>query len=355
MNKLLDKLVLCTLCMFSYMPFSQGLYLVVPVLCAVLISAVLSYFDKDAVRLAVFLVFCAISLAFESYLFFLPLICYDIFFLKWRFAFLAAVIPIAAAIMQYPAMTWVFMIFLLGLAYLFGRRTAELAHMKNEYTAIRDSTKEFSLRLESKNKELLEKQDYEVHLATLNERNRIAREIHDSIGHLLSSSILQTGALMATCKDDATAQRLGTLKSTLSEGMTSIRESIHGLYNESIDLYAGATELVKGFDFCDIALDYDVDSNPPKAVKFALLAVIKEALANIIRHSDATEVLVTLREHPGLYQLVIKDNGTKKEIGTDGIGLKNIEQRVEALGGNTHFHNDKGFTVFISLPKESAK
>ena len=354
MNKLLDKLVLCALCLFSYIQFTQGLYVVVPIICAILASAVLSYFDKDSIKLAVFFVFCAVCFIYPSFLFFVPLICYDIFFVKWRFAFLAAVIPLAVGFIDYPVMTSFFIIFLIILSFFIGRRSAQLVKMKNEYSAMRDSTKEFSLRLESKNKELLEKQDYEVHLATLNERNRIARDIHDNIGHLLSRSLLQTGALIAICKDDTLREHLGVLKETLSEGMTSIRESIHDLHDESIDLFASVKELIDGFEFCGISLDYDVDSNPPRNIKYTLLAIIKEALANIIRHSDATEAKVTLREHPGLYQLVVKDNGPKKEIRTDGIGLKNIEQRVEALGGNTNISNEKGFTVFISIPKESA-
>ena len=56
--------------------------------------------------------------------------------------------------------------------------------------------------MEQKNKELLEKQDYEIQVATLNERNRIAREIHDSVGHLLSRSILQLGALKAVHRQE---------------------------------------------------------------------------------------------------------------------------------------------------------
>lgn len=354
MNKLLDKLILCALCIFSYIQLTQGLYVVVPVICAVIASAACSYFDRDIVRLCVFLAFCTACLIFPSFLFFLPLVCYDIFYVKWRFAFAAAVIPMIAGFSEFAAMTCIFIAVLIALSFWIVRRTSHMETIKGEYTVMRDSTKEFSLRLESKNKELLEKQDYEVHVATLNERNRIARDIHDSIGHLLSSSILQTGALMATCKDDLMRERLGALKDTLSKGMTSVRESIHNLHDESVDMYASAKELVEGFKFCDISLDYDVDSNPPTNIKYALLAVLKEALANIIRHSDATSVSVTLREHPGLYQLIVKDNGTKKDIRLGGIGLKNIEQRVDTLGGNTNISNEKGFTVFISIPKENA-
>jgi signal transduction histidine kinase len=230
-------------------------------------------------------------------------------------------------------------------------RSFLLEKTKSKYNALRDTTKEFSLQLENKNKELMEKQDYEINLATLNERNRIARDIHDSVGHILSNAILQTGALMATCRDEVMKERLTVLKDTLSSGMDSVRSSVHDLYEESIDLYTETKRLCDGFDFCEIALDYDMDSNPDKKVKYTMLSVVREALSNIIRHSDATQVRITLREHPALYQLIVRDNGTKKAPDGDGIGLKNIAQRVESVGGLVNIGYDKGFTVFVSIPK----
>lgn len=353
-NKLLDKLIICALCIFSYIQFTQGPYVVVPVICAVFVSGICSYFDKDFVKVLVFALYSAACIIYPYFLFFLPLICYDIFSVKWRYMVLFAAIPVGVGFIDLPVMTCIFIVVLIALAFMVDHRTVLLDRVKSDYMLMRDNTKEFSLSLESKNKELLEKQDYDIHLATLNERNRIARDIHDNIGHLLSNSILQTGALMAICKDEALRQKLNILKDTLAQGMDSIRESIHDLHDESVDLYTGAMELVNGFHFCEISMDYDVEANPERNIKYALLAVIKEALSNIIRHSDATSVKVTLREHPALYQLIIRDNGSKKEISGEGIGLKNIQQRVNALKGNVNINNEKGFTVFISIPKESA-
>ena len=60
-----------------------------------------------------------------------------------------------------------------------------------------------------------------------------------------------------------------------------------------------------------------------------------------------------LREHPGFYQLLIEDNGTQiRENKHVGIGLTNMRQRVEALGGNIHFRTDAGFAIIVSIRKE---
>ena len=352
MNKLIDKLVVFILCMVSYIQYKYDLYIVVPVICAILESAFLSYFDSDIVKLIAFIIYCILCIVFPVFIFFLPLICYDVFFSKWKVAMLLIMVPIGNGIVNLPLFTSMSIILFVFLTYLIKWRTIALEKLKSDYIALRDTTKEFALQLESKNKELMEKQDYEVNLATLNERNRIARDIHDSVGHLLSNSILQTGALMAICKDIAVYEKLDVLKSTLVQGMDSIRESIHDLYEESIDLYTEAKTLVDNFHFCEISMEYDMGGNPDKKIKYTLLAVLKETLSNIIRHSNATGVLITLREHPAFYQMIIKDNGTKKSASSEGIGLKNITQRVESLKGIVNIGFDNGFTVFVSIPKE---
>ncbi|HEX3026292.1 MAG TPA: ATP-binding protein, partial [Clostridia bacterium] len=107
------------------------------------------------------------------------------------------------------------------------------------------------------------------------------------------------------------------------------------------------------FSFCSLSLDYDIPGNPDKKYKYAFLSILKEALANIIKHSNATSVRVSLREHPALYQLVVKDNGTLESRQKEaGLGLKNIANRVEGLGGIVNFSSENGFTIFISIPKE---
>lgn len=89
----------------------------------------------------------------------------------------------------------------------------------------------------------------------------------------------------------------------------------------------------------------------------------KEAMSNIIKHSNADEITVTLREHPVLYQLKIEDNGTRKGIivsqpqaegivlGSQGMGLANMKSRVENLNGTFRVSNEQGFLIFISIPK----
>jgi signal transduction histidine kinase len=209
-----------------------------------------------------------------------------------------------------------------------------------------------SLKLKKKNHDLMEKQDYEINLATLNERNRIAMEIHDNVGHLLSRCLLQLGAVMAVNKDYRIKEGLSSIKDTLSQAMTSIRNSVHNLHDDAIDLYSQISGLVAEFDFCPATLDYELDDDIDIKLKYCFIAIVKEALSNIIAHSNATEVRIILHEHPALYQLIIEDNGSSGEYKPDnGIGLRNISDRVNSFNGNININTENGFRIFISIPK----
>ena len=245
---------------------------------------------------------------------------------------------------------------LVMLSVILGLRTGRLIRLESELLKTRDSDAELFITLKNKNRSLLEKQDYEIYLATLKERNRIAREIHDNVGHLLSRSLLQTGALLAiTDKEKQQAQYAAaqSVKATLDSAMNSIRESVHGLRDDSIDLKRSVEEAVSEMrSRYRLHLETDFSENMPAAVKLCFIASVKEAVSNIVKHSDATEVSIVIREHPALYQLCISDNGNVKKTGGTGMGLSNMQDRAEALGGIMRIDTDNGFKIFISIKKE---
>lgn len=235
----------------------------------------------------------------------------------------------------------------------FALRTQRLKRTKLELYRLQDTTKESKLVLEARNQQLIKQQDNEIYLATLKERNRIAREIHDNVGHMLSRSILMVGAAIAMNKNEESKEMLGSLKGTLSEAMNSIRSSVHDLHDGSIDLKSSIEQLVQDFTYCKVELEYDMGKEVDRTVKYCFLAILKEAFSNIIKHSHASKVEVVLREHPGMYQLLVKDNGTGGGVSsTEGIGLSNMQERVSALGGNISITSDKGYRIFVMIPRK---
>jgi signal transduction histidine kinase len=358
MRKLIDKLVVFVAALALYVPGSDPVYMVVPILTALIITAVLSYVENEKIILSICAAYLLLCLFRAEFLFFIPLLCYDAAFLTkkdkyWLLSFLPLVVQYTALPLPFVLLTAALTLAALVLKY----RTVTIENMEKDYRKLRDTATEISIQLEQQNKELLEKQDYEVHLATITERNRIARDIHDNVGHLLSRSILQVGALLAINKDNVIAENLKLVKDTLSEAMDSIRASVHDLHENSIDLKTEIQKLIDGFSFCPIVFHYDMDTdldgNLDKNMKYCFIAVIKEALSNILKHSNAANASVTICEHPALYQLIIKDNGTKGSYDSEnGIGIKNISDRVTSLGGNINISTENGFRIFISIPKK---
>ena len=200
----------------------------------------------------------------------------------------------------------------------------------------------------------------------MRERNRIAREIHDNVGHVLSRSILMTAACKTINKNDSLDPLLGNLEESLNGAMNSIRSSVHDLHDDAINLEDAIKGLVKDFTFCPVNLTYDMSRQIPREVKYSLISITKEGLSNVMRHSNADSVNILLREHPALYQLCIEDNGTPEngipdmQTGSDsnkakntsgGMGLSNIRDRAKALGGTVQITQENGFRIFVTIPK----
>ncbi|MDE6580743.1 MAG: sensor histidine kinase, partial [Ruminiclostridium sp.] len=136
--------------------------------------------------------------------------------------------------------------------------------------------------------------------------------------------------------------------------MNSIRESVHGIRDNSLDLKTEGEKILAPLsERFSLSFDYDISEEMPSKIKLCFISVMKEAVSNITRHSNGNTAKITLREHPSIYQLVIHDNGTTTYSGeiTEGMGLNNMRERTESLGGYFRINCDEGFTVFVSVKK----
>lgn len=208
-----------------------------------------------------------------------------------------------------------------------------------------DMAREASRSVRSRIADIDEERAQSVRMATLGERTRIAREIHDNVGHLLTRAIMQAqaGRAVAEATDDEVAARgFTTLGETLDDAMTMVRRSVHDLEDDGTDFAAQIEPVSRCF-----------------------ATVIREALANVAHHSEAHEASVTLRDFPTLWQLVVQDPGpairardARGRRRTDGepprgMGLTDIESRVRSIGGTALYGPyDGGWRVFVSVPKQ---
>lgn len=316
-----------------------------------------------------FVIFGLCSLWFSDLLLFFPLLLYQTLSTE-LFPLAVAELPLwgflVFQINRFPAVLCLLGIFGFILSFFLWLYAEKYQALYQDFQQIRDDSEEHALLLSEKNKALLEKQDYEIYAATLRERNRIAREIHDNVGHVLSRSILITAACKTINKNDALDPLLGNLEESLNGAMNSIRSSVHDLHDDAVDLEDAIKGLVKDFTFCPVNLTYDMSRQIPREVKYSLISITKEGLSNVMRHSNADSVNILLREHPALYQLCIEDNGTpgngipdiqteadinKEKSTSGGMGLSNIRDRAKALGGTVQITQENGFRIFVTIPK----
>lgn len=111
---------------------------------------------------------------------------------------------------------------------------------------------------------------------------------------------------------------------------------MHDLHDDAIDLRQAAYEAVKDMrKNYDVHIEYDMSAHIPRNVKYCFIAIVKEGMSNIIKHSNADKVDIIFREHPGFYQLCIEDNGSVShsvEESDHGIGISNMRERLRHWG-----------------------
>lgn len=356
-SELAEKLILLLVCSTCFADSHFGFTLpVVTVLAAITVSCLIQSIKSKTTEYLLSAAYVVCCFADPCFAVFLPLTAYDISRRKLYLLSVPALAALGYHCVDTGNILLLFKVLVFSTAAValekFSSKTQKL---ERELIRTRDNAVEYSNELIRKNEQLIEAQDNEVHLATLTERNRIAREIHDNVGHMLTRTILQMGAIQIINKDDDLAEPLESVKGTLDEAMTSIRKSVHDLHDDSIDLESSLREAILPLrDNFKVSFDYDISGHLNGKIKYCFIAIVKEAVSNIIKHSDANAVNITLREHPAMFTLSIEDNGKCSEnISTGGIGLENMHDRVKALDGVLNITPSKnGFKIFVSIMKK---
>lgn len=290
---------------------------------------------------------------------FVSIVSYDMYRYRQRLSPVKLVLLSIYMCVNYPLMSVLPQICLIAFSFAMSVYCCRINLLRAELLAMRDNTAEHDMLVAQNTRQLLENQDNMVLTATLSERNRIAREIHDNVGHMLTRSILQTGAIKVINKDERLEKPLAQLQSTLDTAMDSMRKSVHDLHDESIDLRTALDDVINNVSDMDIYMDYDMSDKLPREIKYSFINIVKEAINNTLKHSNGDHMDIRVREHPAFYQLYITDNGQNIRSGlspaqgstSGGMGLNGIQERVNKLGGTMKISTDDGFSILINIMK----
>ena len=214
-TSLLEKTILFVSCLIIYLSQSDFGINVAIVLVPVIISGLLSYFDNDKIRLLLSAGFLALCCFIPAVIIFMPLIVYDMFFGKLQYFNFLGIIPLIYFFQSSSNQIFFMVIIMITFSILIRYRLTMQEKLNKKINELVDDAREMYLKLERQNADLIEKQDNDLSCNT--ERTQpYSRDIHDNVGHLLSSAILQSGALMTINKDEQTAKHLKELNETLN-------------------------------------------------------------------------------------------------------------------------------------------
>ncbi len=190
------------------------------------------------------------------------------------------------------------------------------------------------------------------HLAKTAERERIARDLHDVLGHTLSVIILKSelASRLADKDTQRAIQEIRDVERISREALAEVRSALKGYRAAGLDAEIAQARATLETAGIKVQASASGRLELSSAQEGVLALVIREAVTNILRHSQATECNLRLLQSDGVCTLEVADNGCGSN-GVEGEGIKGMRQRVETLGGNLRRTNAPGTTLTITLPR----
>ena len=190
-------------------------------------------------------------------------------------------------------------------------------------------------------------------LAAIAERERISRDLHDLLGHTLSTITLKSAlaARLATSDPKRAGQEMRDVESISRDGLDQVREAVRGYRTTGLaEEVAGVRQALGAADIAfEMALE-PVDLTPIQ--ESALALALREGATNVLRHSGATRAQATVTANTDAVVLTLTDNGCGG--GRDGFGISGLRDRIGALGGRVSRTTDDGTTLTVALPRSDA-
>lgn len=266
---------------------------------------------------------------------------------RWSASITIVLFPLLIAIFSHGIDVWVIII-QIGLAFAVGSSFRLLVVNYRQSETIRNQ------------KHVLEQYVSQVERITLlEERDRISKDLHDTMGHSYTSIIMGMETLRTELKTKEGEQKLDSLLQLARNSMEEVRMYLHqmDLPQESLALTLTLQQLTEEFEKHAkvnvrtriIGEEYTVS----KQSKLTMYRSLQESLTNAVRHGHSTEIIVSLHFEPQQIRLDVQDNGCGVEEWKDGFGLTAMKERVSQLQGRVIVYSKKGEGTLIScaLPR----
>jgi len=229
------------------------------------------------------------------------------------------------------------------------------------YTRITVNEQEARARLDAANQKLRQYAAQAEEMATVQERNRLAREIHDGLGHYLTAINIQIKAAQAFVEQDPAQSRaaLENAQNLSQEALADVRRSISELRADpstTSPLPERLRSLLDETRASGIQADLAVEGTPAPLspqVDFTLYRAAQEGLTNVRKHANASRAALRLEYAERCLRLSVTDDGIGAGGTGGGFGLTGLQERVQLLGGTLAVQTapGKGFSLMVEIPR----
>ncbi|TSB45330.1 sensor histidine kinase [Alkalicoccobacillus porphyridii] len=217
-----------------------------------------------------------------------------------------------------------------------------------------DLERQEKYELEAFNQTLLEATKRSVQFAELQERNRIAQELHDHVGHEVTGARLAFQAYEQLNKENSPSaeQMFDKAQERLAEAARQLRDTSHNLKPVITDAKERLKTICRQFDGAPVHIHISGQPETIPAYQLVFLeSCLKESLTNISRHgSNVTAIAVELDITDQITRLRIHNDGLFNEQHSSGTGIRNLRQRARAFGGSISTDKREGFLLVCVLP-----
>lgn len=193
----------------------------------------------------------------------------------------------------------------------------------------------------------------------LKERNKIARDIHDTIGHCLTTALIEieAGKTLINKNIELSFEKFMLAQGQVKKCLDDVRHSVRTLKgeDENIDFMEILIEMITDTEkHTDIIIRYEIDNfhNLPIEISKTIYRTVQEGLTNGIKHGKSTVFVISIKKNKDNIDIIIQDNGIGCGCVVRGFGLSSMEDRVTEVGGKLMIESEKdeGFTLSISIP-----
>ncbi len=234
---------------------------------------------------------------------------------------------------------------------------------RGTYLGIRGSNRDITAQKRAMT--LIRKEDErrirdEEEVKRLKERDKILKDLHDGIGGIITNVSLLSEMALNSADESYVMNTLGTISGLSREAMSELRNFMNILDYRRLDWHSVIADMrnfgnsmigSNGLFFRLKASVSEDSAQPGSFLCLNIYRIYKEALTNVIKHSKANRVNVTIRVKPDIFVLLIHDDGVGfEQVWGDGRGILNMKSRAEEIGGNLSICCRKGTSIHLDLP-----